>query len=210
MAPTLCYQMNYPRSPPPRWTWLAGKFAQFIFFVSLAVLMLEQFCMPLVKNSVEPLDSLHIGRIIERVMKLSVRFSFHSFNEILLINTLPLTDTKFVYLVNNVLRILSFVVEYSRGIIAFWRSSILFRLVVRPFSCFVGFSFRRQIFLPIRNATTMDYYWRTWNIPTHHWLLRHIYFPALRHGFNRDLAAFLVFLFSAIFHEVRQVPLKVR
>jgi D-alanyl-lipoteichoic acid acyltransferase DltB (MBOAT superfamily) len=55
-----------------------------------------------------------------------------------------------------------------------------------------------------RNATTMDYYWRTWNIPTHHWLVRHIYFPSLRAGYSKRTAAILVFLFSAVFHEVRR------
>lgn len=29
-APTLCYQMNYPRSKSIRWYWLTGKFLQFV------------------------------------------------------------------------------------------------------------------------------------------------------------------------------------
>jgi diacylglycerol O-acyltransferase-1 len=30
VAPTLCYQMNFPRSKSIRWYWLTGKFLQFV------------------------------------------------------------------------------------------------------------------------------------------------------------------------------------
>lgn len=32
------------------------------------------------------------------------------------------------------------------------------------------------------NATTIDQYWRLWNIPVHKWLARHVYFPMIRRG----------------------------
>lgn len=31
------------------------------------------------------------------------------------------------------------------------------------------------------NATTVGEYWRLWNQPVHKWMLRHVYFPLLRH-----------------------------
>ena len=52
------------------------------------------------------------------------------------------------------------------------------------------------------NATTFEQYWRLWNLPVHYWLVRHLYFPCLRMGMSKAGAAFAVFLFSAIFHEV--------
>ena len=36
----------------------------------------------------------------------------------------------------------------------------------------------------------------------HHWLLRHVYFPALRRGVNKHAATLLVFFISAVLHEV--------
>lgn len=32
------------------------------------------------------------------------------------------------------------------------------------------------------NATTVGEYWRLWNQPVHKWMLRHVYFPLIRHG----------------------------
>ena len=52
------------------------------------------------------------------------------------------------------------------------------------------------------NASEVSAYWRLWNMPVHYWLVRHIYFPAVRLGFSKNGATFVVFLFSAILHEV--------
>lgn len=52
------------------------------------------------------------------------------------------------------------------------------------------------------NAPTLGIYWRNWNLPVHNWLRRHVYSPALRHGFSNLQAQAAVFLLSAAFHEV--------
>ena len=52
------------------------------------------------------------------------------------------------------------------------------------------------------NATTIGEYWRLWNMPVHKWLLRHVYYPALRLGMGRTPAMVLVFFVSACFHEL--------
>ena len=52
------------------------------------------------------------------------------------------------------------------------------------------------------NATTIEQYWRLWNIPVHKWLARHVYFPAMRCGLGRNGAMFVTFLFSAAAHEL--------
>ena len=44
------------------------------------------------------------------------------------------------------------------------------------------------------NATTIGDYWRLWNMPVHKWMLRHVYFPALRAGVPRMWAGTLVFM----------------
>lgn len=39
-------------------------------------------------------------------------------------------------------------------------------------------------------------------MPVHKWLLRHIYYPSIRRGIPKHLAACLVFFVSAVFHEM--------
>ena len=52
-------------------------------------------------------------------------------------------------------------------------------------------------------------YWRTWNLPVHKFLVRHVYNPARRHGRGgRQGAVLAVFVVSALLHEVAvTVPL---
>jgi diacylglycerol O-acyltransferase 1 len=51
------------------------------------------------------------------------------------------------------------------------------------------------------NVADIGAYWRLWNLPVHFWLVRHLYFPSLRH-MNKRMATFLVFFLSAIMHEL--------
>ncbi len=53
------------------------------------------------------------------------------------------------------------------------------------------------------NAPTLGEYWKLWNMPVHKWLLRHVYFPAVRAGLSRFWAVIATFFVSAVFHEVR-------
>ncbi|CAN0195157.1 unnamed protein product [Discosporangium mesarthrocarpum] len=52
------------------------------------------------------------------------------------------------------------------------------------------------------NANTIEAYWRLWNTPVHYWLVRHLYFPALRMGASKNMASCLCFLLSAVMHEL--------
>ena len=51
------------------------------------------------------------------------------------------------------------------------------------------------------NSKTLGEYWRKWNLPVHHWMTRHLYFPMRRRKISRGVAMVLVFTFSAILHE---------
>ena len=52
------------------------------------------------------------------------------------------------------------------------------------------------------NATRLDVYWRFWNIPVHAWLVRHCFFPFMSYGLSKNVCMFIVFLVSALFHEL--------
>ena len=59
------------------------------------------------------------------------------------------------------------------------------------------------------NAVTFEAYWRLWNLPVHHWIARHVYFPALRKRLSKAAVGFIAFTVSAVFHElVIALPLK--
>ena len=59
----------------------------------------------------------------------------------------------------------------------------------------------RQFYKDWWNSSFIDEYWRTWNLPTHYWLMRHIYNPLRRKKVNKFLGGFIVFFISAVFHE---------
>jgi hypothetical protein len=61
----------------------------------------------------------------------------------------------------------------------------------------------RRFYMEWWNATTVDDFWRKWNIPVHEFCLRHIYLESIHYKIaaTRSQAAFATFLFSALFHE---------
>ncbi len=52
------------------------------------------------------------------------------------------------------------------------------------------------------NSGDLGVYWRLWNRPVHDWLVKHVYYPALRAGVSSGLAQIIVFFVSALLHEV--------
>ena len=51
------------------------------------------------------------------------------------------------------------------------------------------------------NASTMDEFWRRWNLPVHRWCVKHIYVPFVESNYNKSSAMLAVFVTSAILHE---------
>ncbi|KAJ9167974.1 hypothetical protein P3X46_019560 [Hevea brasiliensis] len=60
----------------------------------------------------------------------------------------------------------------------------------------------REFYKDWWNARTVDEYWRMWNMPVHKWMVRHIYFPCLRHKVPKGIALIIAFFVSAVFHEL--------
>ena len=51
------------------------------------------------------------------------------------------------------------------------------------------------------NSKSTQEYWKKWNLPVHHWFIRHIYNPLQYRGVPRDLANTIIFFVSAGAHE---------
>ena len=61
----------------------------------------------------------------------------------------------------------------------------------------------REFYRDWWNATSLDIFWRKWNILVHEWLLRHVYLESLRTAKqSQNTAIFWTFLFSAVYHEL--------
>ncbi|KAF5175245.1 Diacylglycerol o-acyltransferase [Thalictrum thalictroides] len=71
VAPTLCYQPKYPRTPCIRKGWVTRQMVKLVIFTGLMGFIVEQYINPIVQNSQHPLKGNFLNAI-ERVLKLSV------------------------------------------------------------------------------------------------------------------------------------------
>ncbi|EFA85004.1 diacylglycerol O-acyltransferase 1 [Heterostelium album PN500] len=161
LIPTLVYQLSYPRSPRIRKMFLLRRIVEALFLSALIFWMVEQYMVPLVENSVLPMEQYDFVRIIERIMKLS----------------LP----------NLYVWLLGFYVFFH-----------LYLNICAELTRFGDREFYRDWW----NSTGLDYFWRTWNMPVHHWMVVMIYTPMRRRGYSKNAGYFMCFFVSAIFHEL--------
>uniref|UniRef100_A0A8V5GWY1 O-acyltransferase n=1 Tax=Melopsittacus undulatus TaxID=13146 RepID=A0A8V5GWY1_MELUD len=71
-APTLCYELNFPRSPRIRKRFLLRRLFEMLFFMQLQVGLIQQWMVPTIRNSMKPFRDMDYSRIIERLLKLAV------------------------------------------------------------------------------------------------------------------------------------------
>ncbi|CAN1340256.1 Diacylglycerol O-acyltransferase 1B [Linum perenne] len=166
VAPTLCYQPSYPRTPCIRKGWLVHQFIKLVIFTGLMGFIIEQYINPIIQNSQHPFKgNLLYG--IERVLKLSVP-------------NLYVWLCMFYCFFHLWLNILAELLRFGD----------------------------REFYKDWWNARTIEEYWRMWNMvhrftePVHKWMVRHIYFPCLRHKIPKGVAILIAFFVSAAFHEL--------
>ncbi|KAK3603413.1 hypothetical protein CHS0354_009392 [Potamilus streckersoni] len=71
-APTLCYELNFPRSQRIRKRFLLKRFLEMLFLSSLIMGLIQQWIIPTVRNSMKPLVEMEFGRVVERLLKLAI------------------------------------------------------------------------------------------------------------------------------------------
>ncbi|XP_004618769.1 diacylglycerol O-acyltransferase 1 [Sorex araneus] len=71
-APTLCYELNFPRSPRIRKRFLLRRLLEMLFFTQLLVGLIQQWMVPTIQNSMKPFKDMDYSRIIERLLKLAI------------------------------------------------------------------------------------------------------------------------------------------
>lgn len=165
LAPTLTYQIAFPRVPFVRWTKVITLSLQLFMSATLVAFFAAQVVAPNLDSLVKDLEAnrgnLRTQVIGDYLLKLSI------------------TST-YIWLL---------------GFYGF-------------FHCFLNLTAEllrfgdRVFYRDWWNASEVSAYWRLWNMPVHYWLVRHVYFPSVRVGLSKNGATFVVFLISAIFHEV--------
>uniref|UniRef100_A0A8C6PNY2 O-acyltransferase n=1 Tax=Nothobranchius furzeri TaxID=105023 RepID=A0A8C6PNY2_NOTFU len=71
-APTLCYQLNFPRSPRVRKRFLMRRLFEMLFLMQLLVGLIQQWMVPTIQNSMKPFQDMDFSRMVERLLKLAV------------------------------------------------------------------------------------------------------------------------------------------
>ncbi|CAK1549926.1 unnamed protein product [Leptosia nina] len=89
LAPTLCYELNFPRTTRIRKRFLIKRIVEVIFGVNLVMALFQQWMIPAVQNALDPFSQMDYVRIVERLLKLAVPnhllwlcffyLTFHSF-----------------------------------------------------------------------------------------------------------------------------------
>ncbi|XP_076592313.1 diacylglycerol O-acyltransferase 1b [Chaetodon auriga] len=71
-APTLCYELNFPRSPKIRMSFLLRRLFEMLFFTQLLVALTQQWMIPIIQSSMKPLEDMDLSRMTERLLRLAV------------------------------------------------------------------------------------------------------------------------------------------
>lgn len=71
-APTLCFQLEYPRSPAVRWRFVLRRLVELLFCLALMVFFSEQYIAPAVQNTLVYMDTMKFVHLFERILKLAV------------------------------------------------------------------------------------------------------------------------------------------
>ncbi|XP_035989269.1 diacylglycerol O-acyltransferase 1 isoform X1 [Fundulus heteroclitus] len=71
-APTLCYELNFPRSPKIRIQFLLRRLCEMLFFTQVLVGLTQQWMIPIIQSSMKPLEDMDLSRMTERLLRLAV------------------------------------------------------------------------------------------------------------------------------------------
>ncbi|KXJ26861.1 Diacylglycerol O-acyltransferase 1 [Exaiptasia diaphana] len=71
-APTLCYEINFPRMKRIRKRFLIRRVVELFFLLGIMGAVVQQWMVPTIKNSLKPIQEMDIFRAVERIMKLAI------------------------------------------------------------------------------------------------------------------------------------------
>ncbi|XP_054741486.1 diacylglycerol O-acyltransferase 1 [Anastrepha obliqua] len=72
LAPTLCYELNFPRTTRVRKRFLLKRLLEVLFGFNVIMALYQQWIIPSVRNSLIPFSNMEIGLATERLLKLAL------------------------------------------------------------------------------------------------------------------------------------------
>lgn len=72
LAPTLCYQVTYPKCHRIRKMFVVKRFTEGAAALAMMYLLIQQYAVPTARNAIRPLNELNYAAIMERILKMSV------------------------------------------------------------------------------------------------------------------------------------------
>lgn len=78
LAPTLCYELNFPRTTRIRKRFVVKRLVEVIVFVNVIMGIFQQWMIPSVKNSLIPFSNMDVAKTTERLLKLAVSSNLFS------------------------------------------------------------------------------------------------------------------------------------
>eukprot|EP00794_Sanderia_malayensis_P018880 gene18880-20780_t len=183
-APTFCYELNFPRSPRIRYRFLMRRILEGTLrriLIDATICFLSQLFL---LGILIALTQQWIVPTVKNSMKPFQYLDYPRFLERIMKLAIP---NHFLWLI--------FFYAYFHSLL-----NILAELLR-----FADRTFYRDWW----NANTVTYFWQNWNIPIHRWAKRHLYEPMIRSGYSKLQAGLIVFLLSAVYHELLvSVPLR--
>lgn len=83
LAPTMCYELNFPRTSRIRKRFLLKRLLEVIIGVNVVMGLFQQWMIPSVRNSLVPFSNMDVVKTCERLLKLAVMctwyFQYHVF-----------------------------------------------------------------------------------------------------------------------------------
>lgn len=89
-APTLCYELNFPRTTRIRKRFLIKRVLEVMVGINILMALFQQWMIPSVKNSLVPFSNMEFTKATERLLKLAVsslskfEFKFQNFAQLFL------------------------------------------------------------------------------------------------------------------------------
>lgn len=71
-APTLCYELNFPRTSRVRKRFLLKRLLEVLIGVNVLMALFQQWIIPSVRNSLIPFSNMDMALATERLLKLAV------------------------------------------------------------------------------------------------------------------------------------------
>lgn len=71
-APTLCYELNFPRTTRIRKRFLLKRILEVVIGANVILSLFQQWMIPSVRNSLIPFSNMDIAKATERLLKLAV------------------------------------------------------------------------------------------------------------------------------------------